>query len=327
MKAHIPLTVALLAFTNPVTTALSIPHPEEAAEAEKVSVLTSTARLSALSKFISQEIKPHGPSQDPPCTLQNLSFRREYGSLSTCERADYVRSVQCLRSLPPRTLSNVSTGARSRFDDFTVTHIQRTLDIHFTGNFMPWHRWFVFQFEKALREECGYGGFLPYWDWPLYQHAPQESPLFDGSETSLGGGGEWVSHEGPVIVSPDGESEVQLPRGLGGGYVTTGPFANMTIPLGPVGGLRGVPPGPDGGLGFNPRRLKRDIGPALNERYANYSTVLSKWLMGSNRRNEQKLTAARLAYQAKHCGIPPALRGRSIHRRNRPARRHSLRLA
>lgn len=33
----------------------------------------------------------------------------------------------------------------------------------------------------------------------------------------------------------------------------------------------------DGGLGYNPRRLKRDLGPAVNERYANYSTTLSKF--------------------------------------------------
>jgi tyrosinase len=50
----------------------------------------------------------------------------------------------------------------------------------------------------------------------------------------------------------------------------------MSVNLGPVGGLNGTAPGPDGGLGYNPRGLKRDVGPAVNMRYANYSTVLSK---------------------------------------------------
>lgn len=50
----------------------------------------------------------------------------------------------------------------------------------------------------------------------------------------------------------------------------------MSVNLGPVGGLNGTAPGPDGGLGYNPRGLKRDVGPAINIRYANYSTVLSK---------------------------------------------------
>lgn len=48
----------------------------------------------------------------------------------------------------------------------------------------------------------------------------------------------------------------------------------MIVNLGPVGGVLGSKPGPDGGLGYNPRHLKRDFGPAVNMRYANHSTVL-----------------------------------------------------
>lgn len=172
------------------------------------------------------------------------------------------------------------------------------MTIHYTGNFMPWHRWFVHLYEKALREECGYTGYQPvsttsemkyeviilievvnqYWDWPKYASAPEKSPIFNGDPYSLGGNGEYVPHDGPVIVPPAGVggSNIQLPAGVGGGFVTTGPFANMTVHLGPVGGLEGTTPGPDGGLGYNPRGLKRDVGPAMNERYANYTTVLSK---------------------------------------------------
>jgi hypothetical protein len=48
-----------------------------------------------------------------------------------------------------------------KFDDFVVTHIQQTLDIHFTGKFLPWRRWFKYSYEKALRDECGYKGYQP----------------------------------------------------------------------------------------------------------------------------------------------------------------------
>lgn len=115
-----------------------------------------------------------------------------------------------------------------------------------------------------------------YWDWPKYASAPQDSPIFDGSSTSLGGNGESIEHDGPVISTPDGNFTLSLPPGVGGGFVKTGPFANMSVNLGPVGGIVGTAPGPDGGLGYNPRRLKRDVGPAINMRYANYSTVLSE---------------------------------------------------
>lgn len=53
------------------------------------------------------------------------------------------------------------TTLTSQFDDFTVTHIQQTLTIHYTGNFMLWHRWFVYQYESALRNECNYTGYQP----------------------------------------------------------------------------------------------------------------------------------------------------------------------
>ena len=99
--------------------------------------------------------------------------------------------------------------------------------------------------------------------------------MFDGSPYSLGGNGEYTPHDGPLLAPAPGVAGIplQLAAGVGGGYVTTGPFANMTANLGPVAGLVGTVPGPDGGLGYNPRRLKRDIGPALNVRYANYTTV------------------------------------------------------
>lgn len=208
---------------------------------------------------------------------EQLAHRKHSGSLSKSERLAYINAVKCLQRLPARTPADVAPGAKSRFDDFVVTHIQQTMTIHYTGNFMAWHRWFVYQYEKALRDECGYTGYQPYWDWPKYASAPQKSPLFNGDDWSLGGNGEYVPHDGPVIVPPAGVGggNIQLPAGLGGGYVTTGPFANMTVNLGPVGGLEGVPPGPLGGLGYNPRGLKRDIGPAMNMRYANYTTVLN----------------------------------------------------
>lgn len=29
------------------------------------------------------------------------------------------------------------------------------------GNFLSWHRWFVYSYEQALKNECGYNGTQP----------------------------------------------------------------------------------------------------------------------------------------------------------------------
>ncbi|KAK7959707.1 tyrosinase [Apiospora aurea] len=190
------------------------------------------------------------------CTAENIVYRQEYGDLSKDQRLDYIKAVQCLMSLPANTPSDYAPGAKSRYDDFVVTHINHTLDAHYTGNFMAWHRWFIYTYETALRDECGYQGYQPYWDWPKYAPAPQDSPIFNGDPYSLGGNGAW---------DPDlPASVVTLPEG-----VTGDPF---TLPGGSLAG--GSPPNPRAdGLGYNPRRLRRDVGPAIGERYANWTTV------------------------------------------------------
>lgn len=251
-------------------------------------------------------------SSKTTCTADKLVYRKEYGSMSRQERLEYIAAVKCLQRLPARTPSSFASGAKSRFDDFVVTHINQTLTIHYSGIFMPWHRWFVYNYEKSLRDECGYKGYQPYWDWPKYASGPQNSPLFDGSDTSLGGNGAYTPHPGPVIVPPPGigGGNISLPAGLGSGVVTTGPFGNMTVNLGPVGGLNGTEAGPDGGLGYNPRKLKRDLGPAMNERYANYSTVYN--LLNKPDINQYRLLSEGVPYTVEigpHGGIHYTISG------------------
>ncbi|AEO60765.1 tyrosinase-like protein [Thermothelomyces thermophilus ATCC 42464] len=252
------------------------PVGDDLTEPKELTDLFEKAKKAVIDRLHEDEKALRARGEAPRCTADKLIFRREYGSLSKDERLAYVNAVKCLQSKPPRTPASVAPGARSRFDDFVVVHIQQTLDIHYSGIFQAWHRWFVYQYEKALRDECGYTGYQPYWDWPKYASAPQDSPLFNGDPYSLGGNGEYVPHDGPVIVPPEGVSggNISLPAGVGGGFVRTGPFANMTVNLGPVGGLADTAPGPQGGLGYNPRGLKRDLGGAMNTRYANYTTVL-----------------------------------------------------
>jgi tyrosinase len=59
-----------------------------------------------------------------------------------------------------RFIANVR-DAKGRVLTYHSTHINYTLNVHLSGLFLPWHRHFLWLWEKALREECGYPGHLP----------------------------------------------------------------------------------------------------------------------------------------------------------------------
>jgi tyrosinase len=78
-------------------------------------------------------------------------------------------------------------------------------------------------YETALKTECGFKGTQPYWNWGKYTDLPA-SPIFDGSETSLGGNGDYVAHAGGLMGRP-------FAAGKGGGCVTKGPLGKSVPPL------------------------------------------------------------------------------------------------
>ena len=104
--------------------------------------------------------------------------RPSRGALSKPERLAYINAVKCLQSKPAKTPAAVAAGAKSRFDDFNIPHIAQTLTVHFTANFLSFHRYFVWTFERALRDECGYTGYQPYWNWGKWASDPINSPPF-----------------------------------------------------------------------------------------------------------------------------------------------------
>jgi tyrosinase len=138
-------------------------------------------------------------------------------------------------------------------------HIVYSPIIHHSGLFLTWHRFYTWLYEKALRDECGYKGGQPYWDWTLNWDDLTKSPVFDGSAYSMGSNGKSIPH-GPVNDTALGSTRLLNP-GTGGGCVESGPFANLTINLGPFALL---PEGPNHGLGYNPRCLHRDFSAEWN---------------------------------------------------------------
>lgn len=173
------------------------------------------------------------------CTKENMRIRREWyvpclplffltrltqhqrGDLSTGQRLAYIAAVKCLIGSPSQHDPKKYPGAKSRFDDFIIVHMEQTLSIHETGKFLTWHRYFSSAYEHALRTECNYNDTQPYWHWGRWAKSPQTSPLFDGSPTSIGGQGERVPHNSSIGVVGDG-----------GGCIASGPFKGLMINLG-----------------------------------------------------------------------------------------------
>ncbi|KAF2440766.1 Di-copper centre-containing protein [Karstenula rhodostoma CBS 690.94] len=210
------------------------------------------------------------------CSLGNLSVRREWSALTKKQRKAYTDAVLCLQSKPARTPASVAPGVRSRYDDFIATHILQANYIHYTGTFLAWHRYFTWSYEQALRNECGYTGLQPYWNWALSGLVGLEkSPITDGSDFSMSGDGEYVEKTGDIVLGGGDLPPLILPTGSGGGCVKSGPFASMQVNLGPVG--LAIPGGGNevngDGLSYNPRCLKRDLTDAVIRQYSNATAV------------------------------------------------------
>ncbi|OQO14223.1 hypothetical protein B0A48_01099 [Cryoendolithus antarcticus] len=220
------------------------------------------------------------------CNIKNAAVRKEWLTLTPHEKKDYISAVKCLQSKPALSSATVP-GAKTRYDDFVGVHIQQTLtstsQIHLTGNFLSWHRYFTWAYETALREECGYKGYQPYVNWGKHALDIQGSPLFDGSSTSMSGNGAYRPHNATGIPSNDAPL-ILLAPGVGGGCVASGPFKNLTVNLGPLApSLRDSVPTATG-LEYNPRCLRRDLTQAAAslgstdatsyELISNHTTVL-----------------------------------------------------
>jgi hypothetical protein len=81
--------------------------------------------------------------------------------MSKSDRKAYIKAVQCLRTLPSKSDRSWAPAAKTRFDDFVAIHVNQTMNIHGNGLFLTWHRYFVWAYEQALRNECGYKGYQP----------------------------------------------------------------------------------------------------------------------------------------------------------------------
>ncbi|KAJ4345234.1 uncharacterized protein N0V89_011363 [Didymosphaeria variabile] len=228
------------------------------------------AAAAAINQQIYQSIT--NPTQWKKCNRNNAIYRREWAAFSTSEKKDYIKAVQCMSKLPPKTPKDKCPGCQNRYD------------IHNTGNFLAWHRYFTWAYEQTLRKECGYKGYQPYYNWPRWASNPAASPALDGSATSMGGnglGGDRCTNQTFYGIPTQAQPLISIPHGAGGGCVNSGPFSDWKVNLGPVfTDVTCTPSNPEQdftnglmGLGRNTRCLRRDISAWTSSQWTNDQQV------------------------------------------------------
>jgi Common central domain of tyrosinase len=94
--------------------------------------------------------------------------RKPWKDLSCSEQNEYLASIRRLKD-------------NGLYDEFVQVHIQNEAASHGTPEFLPWHRWFIYQFESALRQVSADPCItLPYWDWENDAGKESRSHIFDG---------------------------------------------------------------------------------------------------------------------------------------------------
>jgi tyrosinase len=111
----------------------------------------------ALAKLTSN-VAQNGYANAEKCTLDNVAVRKEWSvqrtnhslelnlhnsrsTLSEHQKLNYIDAVKCLGKKRAKTPAAIASGAKSRFDDFIVTHILQTTSIHGTvcqGRITTW---------------------------------------------------------------------------------------------------------------------------------------------------------------------------------------------
>lgn len=92
----------------------------------------------------------------PQGRCERPSIRREWQTLSTAQKLEYINSIKCLQHRP----SKLEAGG-SQYDEFLYIHRAVGHISHEQPSFLSWHRYFIHIFESRLRSQCHYHGPMP----------------------------------------------------------------------------------------------------------------------------------------------------------------------
>ena len=84
-----------------------------------------------------------------------MAMRKDANTLNTTERSELVDAILQLK-------------AEGIYNQFVLRHAQANMpSIHNCPAFLPWHRRFLWDFEKELQRVSGNPDLgVPYWNWP-----------------------------------------------------------------------------------------------------------------------------------------------------------------
>eukprot|EP00118_Oscarella_pearsei_P004860 m.21480 g.21480 ORF g.21480 m.21480 type:complete len:448 (+) comp28181_c0_seq2:1933-3276(+) len=104
--------------------------------------------------------------------------RKEFASMTTEEKQRYINAV---------ITASTQSPYKADYDQLLKMHeTEFRSGIHGTDQFLPWHRWFILQYENILRRvDCKVT--VPYWDWSLVSQSPFSSPIWGSESHHLGG--------------------------------------------------------------------------------------------------------------------------------------------
>lgn len=215
-------------------------------------------------------LKNNHPGKYEPCTKETITTRKDFDTMAPAERKAYTDAIKCIASKPSQLDQTLYPAATNRYMDYAVIHVNRTREVHLDGFFLTWHRYYLHLFEQDLRHECGYNGSFPYWNLPATADDLHASAVFDGSENSMSGDGEYVN-SGDIVLAPT----FSLPHGQGGGCVTSGPFSDWQTVMAdiPISNIIEGLPLPDTAFQLNQTCLTRDLNNVVAQRYCNYTAV------------------------------------------------------
>ena len=105
-----------------------------------------------------------------------MKCRKNVKNLSDTEKRKFAEAIMILKD--PIQHPSLYDSSQSRYDDFVASHLHAMHHFgpswaHNGPAFFPWHREFLYRFEKVIQSIPGYEDVtIPYWDWTRDQARP-----------------------------------------------------------------------------------------------------------------------------------------------------------